>query len=46
MPKLLKKIVIILSLITTIIGSLTFVMTYMNIGFGNDFLSQWLTSFC
>lgn len=45
MPKLLKKIAIILSLITTIIGSLTFVMTYMNIGFGNDFLSQWLTSF-
>lgn len=42
--KLLKKIAIILPLIITLVGSLTFVMTYMNIGFGDQFINQWLTS--
>lgn len=44
MPKLLKKIVIVASIILTLVGSLTFVMTYQNIGFGESFLLQWLSS--
>jgi hypothetical protein len=42
--KLFKKVAIILSLIITLVGSLTFVMTYKNIGFGEQFVGQWLSS--
>lgn len=44
MPKLFKKIVIVASIVLTLVGSLTFVMTYRNIGFDDDFISQWLSS--
>ncbi|WP_197480499.1 DUF2798 domain-containing protein [Marinomonas sp. SBI22] len=44
MPKLLKKIAIVASIIVTLVGSLTFVMTYQNIGFNDNFVRQWLSS--
>lgn len=44
MPKLLKKIAIVASIIVTLVGSLTFVMTYQNIGFTDNFVRQWLSS--
>ena len=44
MPKLLKKIAIVASIIVTLVGSLTFIMTYQNIGFADNFISQWLSS--
>lgn len=44
MPKLLKKIAIVASIILTLVGSLTFVMTYQNIGFTDNFVSKWLSS--
>lgn len=41
----IKKISIIILLVSVIGGSLTFVMTWRNIGFGDEFLSSWMTSF-
>ncbi|MGI2110434.1 DUF2798 domain-containing protein [Shewanella frigidimarina] len=44
MKKIAKKILVTVSLILTLIGSLTFVMTYQNIGFGEKFFYQWIVS--
>ncbi|WP_462173963.1 DUF2798 domain-containing protein [Pseudoalteromonas xiamenensis] len=41
---LLRKMLVLVPLIFTLIGILTFVMTYQNIGFSNAFVEQWLTS--
>ncbi|OEF02203.1 hypothetical protein A136_06110 [Vibrio crassostreae 9ZC13] len=40
----LYKILVMVSLMLTIGGSLTAVMTYMNIGFGEAFIDNWLSS--
>jgi hypothetical protein len=40
----LHKASVIMSLMLTIGGSLTAVMTYMNVGFGEEFISNWLSS--
>lgn len=40
----LHKALVIMSLMLTIGGSLTAVMTYMNVGFGEAFISNWLSS--
>ena len=45
MPKLLKKICIILSIVISIGGTLTFVMTWKSIGFSESFLASWISSF-
>lgn len=45
MPKLLKKICIILSIVISIGGTLTFVMTWKSIGFNERFLASWISSF-
>ncbi|PKG57105.1 hypothetical protein CXF83_17285 [Shewanella sp. Choline-02u-19] len=44
MKNMAKKILVTVSLVLTLIGSLTFVMTYKNIGFGEQFLYQWIAS--
>lgn len=45
MIKTLKKIGIIFSIVAVIGGTLTFVMTWNNLGFGDGFLRAWLSSF-
>ncbi|MBU2908028.1 hypothetical protein BCT55_10280 [Vibrio splendidus] len=40
----LYKILVMMSLMLTIGGSLTAVMTYMNVGFGEAFIGNWLSS--
>ncbi|OBT30472.1 DUF2798 domain-containing protein [Vibrio splendidus] len=40
----LHKALVMMSLMLTIGGSLTAVMTYMNVGFGEAFISNWLSS--
>ncbi|MCF7484380.1 DUF2798 domain-containing protein [Vibrio sp. A2-1] len=40
----LHKALVLMSLMLTIGGSLTAVMTYMNVGFGEAFISNWLSS--
>ncbi|MEZ9894739.1 DUF2798 domain-containing protein [Vibrio lentus] len=40
----LYKIMVMMSLMLTIGGSLTAVMTYMNVGFGEAFIGKWLSS--
>ncbi|MEZ8057820.1 DUF2798 domain-containing protein [Vibrio splendidus] len=40
----LHKALVMMSLMLTIGGSLTAVMTYMNVGFGEEFISNWLSS--
>lgn len=45
MSNLGKKILIIFSIVAVIGGTLTFVMTWKNTGFGPDFLTDWLKSF-
>jgi len=42
---LVYKVLIILSIMSVIAGSLTGVMTYMNVGYSNTFLTDWLSSF-
>ena len=42
---LLKKIAVIVPLITIICGSITGVMTYINIGYTDVFFTRWLSSF-
>jgi len=44
-PKRLKKIGIILSIVIIIGGTLTFVMTWKSIGFNERFLASWISSF-
>lgn len=44
MIKTLKKIGIIFSIVAVIGGTLTFVMTWNNLGFGDGFLRAWLSS--
>lgn len=45
MLKNFKKILIIFSIVAVIGGTLTFVMTWNNLGFGDNFLRAWLSSF-
>lgn len=45
MSKILQKILIILSIVAVIGGTLTFVMTWKSTDFGPDFLTYWLKSF-
>ncbi|WP_394183238.1 DUF2798 domain-containing protein [Marinomonas posidonica] len=45
MSKMLQKIAIIASLVTVIGGTLTFVMTWRNLGFGDGFMISWLSTF-
>lgn len=45
MLKNFKKILIIFSIVAVIGGTLTFVMTWNNLGFGDGFLRAWLSSF-
>ena len=45
MSKKLEKILIIACLVMMIGGTLTFVMTWRNVGFGEAFLFAWLSSF-
>ncbi|HCT72799.1 MULTISPECIES: DUF2798 domain-containing protein [Psychrobacter] len=45
MLKTFEKILIIFSIVAVIGGTLTFVMTWNNIGFGDGFLHAWLSSF-
>lgn len=45
MLKTFEKILIIFSIVAVIGGTLTFVMTWNNIGFGDGFLYAWLSSF-
>ncbi|WP_394213313.1 DUF2798 domain-containing protein [Psychrobacter piscatorii] len=40
-----KKILVIFSIVAVIGGTLTFVMTWNNLGFGDGFLRAWLSSF-
>ncbi|MBD1583863.1 DUF2798 domain-containing protein [Pseudoalteromonas sp. S16_S37] len=42
--KLLKKILVMVPVVFTLVGILTFVMTYKNIGLSDGFVAQWLTS--
>ncbi|BBN83277.1 hypothetical protein PA25_32620 [Pseudoalteromonas sp. A25] len=42
--RLFKKILVMVPVVFTLVGILTFVMTYQNIGFSNSFVEQWLTS--
>ncbi|MGR5284361.1 DUF2798 domain-containing protein [Vibrio maritimus] len=41
----LLKVLVLVSMMSLIGGSLTAVMTYMNVGFGDTFIQQWLSSF-
>jgi hypothetical protein len=45
MPKLAQKILIIASIIATLGGTLTFLMTWRSIGFSETFVTSWLSSF-
>ncbi|WP_022953570.1 DUF2798 domain-containing protein [Leucothrix mucor] len=45
MPKLAQKILIIASIIATLGGTLTFLMTWRSIGFSDTFVTSWLSSF-
>jgi len=45
MSKMLQKIAIIASLVTVMGGTLTFVMTWRNLGFADDFMMSWLSTF-
>lgn len=45
MPKLAQKILIIASIIITLGGTLTFLMTWRSIGFSETFVTSWLSSF-
>ena len=45
MLKNFKKILVIFSIVAVIGGTLTFVMTWNNFGFGDGFLRAWLSSF-
>lgn len=45
MPKLAAKIGIIASIVIVFGGALTFVMTWNSVGFGDSFVSSWLSSF-
>lgn len=45
MPNIIKKICIILSIVISIGGTLTFVMTWKSIGFSESFLASWISSF-
>ena len=45
MLKTFKKICIIFSIVAVIGGTLTFIMTWNNVGFGDGFLRAWLSSF-
>ncbi|NRA53039.1 MAG: DUF2798 domain-containing protein [Gammaproteobacteria bacterium] len=42
---LIQKILVIASIITVVAGSLTGIMTYVNLGFTAQFYLNWLTSF-
>jgi hypothetical protein len=39
----LLKVLVLVSMMSLIGGSLTAVMTYMNVGFGDTFIQQWLS---
>ncbi|GAL33376.1 hypothetical protein JCM19240_2072 [Vibrio maritimus] len=41
----LLKVLVMVSMMSLIGGSLTAVMTYMTVGFGGSFVQQWLSSF-
>ncbi|ODB37542.1 hypothetical protein BB427_13085 [Pseudoalteromonas sp. BMB] len=41
---LVKKVLVAAPMVVALVGILTFVMTYQNIGFTNRFVEQWLTS--
>ncbi|WP_238322827.1 MULTISPECIES: DUF2798 domain-containing protein [Pseudoalteromonas] len=41
---LIKKVLVAAPMVVALVGILTFVMTYQNIGFTNRFVEQWLTS--
>ncbi|GAL17143.1 hypothetical protein JCM19235_5692 [Vibrio maritimus] len=41
----LLKVLVMVSMMSLVGGSLTAVMTYMNVGFGEAFVHQWLSSF-
>lgn len=43
--KLLSKIGVVASIMIVVMGSLTAVMTYMNVGFSETFLTDWLSTF-
>ncbi len=45
MSKMLQKIAIIACLVMVMGGTLTFVMTWRNLGFGEGFMMAWLSSF-
>ncbi|WP_137170263.1 DUF2798 domain-containing protein [Marinomonas sp. FW-1] len=45
MSNKVQKIAVIVSLVIAIGGSLTFLMTWRNIGFTQDFMTSWLSSF-
>ncbi|WP_201595535.1 DUF2798 domain-containing protein [Psychrobacter vallis] len=45
MSNILKKILVIFSIVAVIGGTLTFVMTWNSVGFSDDFLAAWLSSF-
>lgn len=45
MPNLAKKILTIAPLIIVMGGTLTFLMTWKSIGFSDEFISSWLTTF-
>lgn len=45
MSKFFTKVLIIFSLVVVIGGTLTFAMTWRNVGFTEDFIIYWLTSF-
>lgn len=45
MPKFLKKICVISSIVIIIGGILTFIMTWNSIGFHESFLTSWISSF-
>lgn len=42
---LIYKVLVVLSIMSVMGGSLTGVMTYMNVGYANTFYSDWLSSF-
>lgn len=45
MQRKLQKVSVIVGLISLLGGSLTFVMTWINIGFTHNFIGAWLSSF-
>ncbi len=42
--KMIKKLLIMVPLVFTLVGILTFVMTFQNLGFVDGFFNQWLSS--